>query len=63
MLVGIGLYVVVSALCGFAWGIAPLAAFRLLQGLSACAGALLARAMVRDLYERDRGASMLSLMM
>ncbi|HYM70168.1 MAG TPA: Bcr/CflA family multidrug efflux MFS transporter [bacterium] len=63
MLAGIGFYVAASLLCAFAWGVAPLIVFRLLQGLSAGAGPLLARAMVRDLYERDRGASMLSLMM
>ena len=62
MLGGIALYIVASVLCAAAPGVAPLTAFRLLQGLGACSGPLLARAMVRDLYDRDRGASVLSLM-
>ena len=63
MLGGIALYIVASWLCALASGVGPLTAFRLLQGLGACSAPLLARAMVRDLYDRDRGASMLSLMM
>jgi DHA1 family bicyclomycin/chloramphenicol resistance-like MFS transporter len=63
MLGGIALYIVASGLCALASGVGSLSAFRLLQGLGACSGPLLARAMVRDLFDRDRGASMLSLMM
>ncbi len=62
MLGGIVLYIVASCLCAAASGVGALTAFRLLQGLGACSGPLIARAMVRDLYDRDRGASMLSLM-
>lgn len=62
MLVGISLYVGASVLCALSTRVAVLIALRLIQGLGACAGPLLARAIVRDLYDRDRAARMLSLM-
>src|SRR5262249_22946357 len=37
--------------------------WRFVQALGACAGPVLARAMIRDVYTRERAASMLSLMM
>jgi len=63
LLVGIALFVGASVLCALSTGIASLSALRLLQGLGACAGPLIARAVVRDVYDRDRAARMLSLMM
>lgn len=63
LLAGIALYVAASALCASATSIAALVVWRLLQGIGACAGPLIARAVVRDVYERDRAARMLSLMM
>jgi MFS transporter, DHA1 family, multidrug resistance protein len=63
LLVGTGLYVIASLLCAVATGVAWLILFRLLQGLSACAGPLIARAVVRDVYDRGRAAYMLSLLM
>lgn len=63
LLAGIGLYVGASVLCAISARIAALIVLRLLQGLGACAGPLIARAMVRDVYDRDRTAYMLSLMM
>ena len=63
LLVGTGLYVIASLLCAVATGVEWLIPFRLLQGLSACAGPLIARAVVRDVYDRDRAAYMLSLLM
>jgi len=63
LLGGIGLYVVASVLCALSPRVEPLIALRFLQGLAACAGPLVARAIVRDVYERDRAARMLSLML
>jgi MFS transporter, DHA1 family, multidrug resistance protein len=63
LLGGVALYVVASALCALSPGIGLLIGLRLLQGLGACAGPLIARAMVRDVYERDRAARMLSILM
>ena len=63
LLGGVGLYVVASALCAVSPGIGVLIGLRVLQGLGACAGPLIARAIVRDVYERDRAARMLSLLL
>src|SRR5262249_25214437 len=49
--------------CALSGGVGALIALRLLQGFGACAGPLIARAVVRDVYERDRAARMLSLLM
>ncbi|MFI8893925.1 multidrug effflux MFS transporter [Streptomyces paradoxus] len=51
LLVGLVVYVVATALCALAPSAAALIAFRLLQGLAGAAGIVIARAVVRDLYE------------
>lgn len=63
LLGGIGLYVAASGLCALATRVDALVAARFLQGLGACAGPLIARAVVRDVYERERAARTLSLML
>jgi len=63
LLLGAGLYVVASALCAVSTRVEWLVGLRLLQGVAACGGPLSARAVVRDLFERDRAARMLSLLM
>jgi DHA1 family bicyclomycin/chloramphenicol resistance-like MFS transporter len=60
---GILLYLVGCIGCSLAGDAWHLAAWRFVQALGACAGPVLARAMVRDVFERDRAASVLSLMM
>jgi EmrB/QacA subfamily drug resistance transporter len=50
MLIGIGLFVVGSVLCGFAWSMPALIAFRVLQGLGAGAVQPMAMTIVGDLY-------------
>jgi len=47
---GMLLYVVASTACALALSVRALTAFRLLQALGACAGGVMARAMVRDLF-------------
>lgn len=61
LLGGLGLYLVATAACAAAPSLAWLLAGRLVQGLGACAGPVLARAVVRDLHEGARGARVLSL--
>jgi MFS transporter, DHA1 family, multidrug resistance protein len=63
LLGGIGLFVAGSVLCALSPRVGLLIGARFLQGLGACAGPLIARAVVRDLYERDQAARMLSLML
>ncbi|NAZ81851.1 MFS transporter [Kineococcus sp. R8] len=50
MLVGIGLFLLGSVLCGFAWDIGALIAFRALQGIGAGAVQPMSMTIVGDLY-------------
>ncbi|MDI3387283.1 Bcr/CflA family multidrug efflux MFS transporter [Streptomyces sp. B-S-A8] len=51
LLVGLLVYIVATAICAAAPGVELLVAFRLLQGLAGAAGIVIARAVVRDLYD------------
>lgn len=61
LLGGLGLYLAATVACAAAPSLGWLLAGRLVQGLGACAGPVLARAVVRDLHEGARGARVLSL--
>jgi DHA1 family bicyclomycin/chloramphenicol resistance-like MFS transporter len=63
LMVGLSVYVVTSLLCMMSPRIEILSGLRFLQALGGGAGAVIARAMVRDLYDRDLSARVLSLMM
>ncbi|HJQ59310.1 MAG TPA: Bcr/CflA family multidrug efflux MFS transporter, partial [Vineibacter sp.] len=63
LLIGLCLYLGASIACAWAARIEHLIALRFVQGLSACAGVVMARAMVRDLAERDRAAQVMAIMM
>jgi MFS family permease len=58
--VGIVLFVIGSAECGLSASAGDMITWRVAQAVGACAGVVLARAMVRDLYEGDRAAQMIS---
>jgi len=62
LIAGITLYVGASMGCAAAPNAETLILFRLLQGIGGAAGPVLARAIVRDLYDRDEGARVLSLL-
>ncbi len=51
LLTGLVVYVVATVLCALAPSAEALVAFRLLQGLAGAAGIVIARAVVRDLYD------------
>lgn len=51
LLIGLAVYVVATALCAVAPTVQLLVAFRLAQGLAGAAGIVIARAVVRDLYD------------
>ncbi|MDT0414023.1 multidrug effflux MFS transporter [Streptomyces sp. DSM 41982] len=51
LLVGLVIYVLATAACAIAPGTALLIVFRLIQGLAGAAGIVIARAVVRDLYD------------
>ena len=59
LLAGMSLFVVASIACALATSIEMLIACRVLQALGGGAGIVLARAMVRDVYGRERAASVL----
>jgi DHA1 family bicyclomycin/chloramphenicol resistance-like MFS transporter len=62
ILTGLAAYIVASIGCAFAAAAGQLVLLRLLQGLAACGGVVLARTMVRDLAEKDQAARVMSLM-
>ncbi|WP_432135724.1 multidrug effflux MFS transporter [Streptomyces sp. bgisy154] len=51
LLAGLAVYVVATVLCAVATNVQLLVAFRLAQGLAGAAGIVIARAVVRDLYD------------
>ncbi|GAB6907410.1 Bcr/CflA family multidrug efflux MFS transporter [Desulfosarcina cetonica] len=58
--IGLILFVIGSAGCALAQTAHAMIAWRIVQALGACASVALSRAMVRDLYEGNRAAQMLS---
>jgi DHA1 family bicyclomycin/chloramphenicol resistance-like MFS transporter len=60
MLGGMIFYVLASALCAAAGSIEALVAGRVLQAVGGCAGMVLGRTIIRDVLDRDRGASMIA---
>jgi DHA1 family bicyclomycin/chloramphenicol resistance-like MFS transporter len=61
--VGLVLFVLGSAGCALSANVQQLIGFRVLQALGACASVVLARAIVRDLYDRNQAARVLSTLM
>ncbi|MEK9970360.1 MAG: multidrug effflux MFS transporter [Ferrovibrio sp.] len=59
LLFGLGVYCAGSIACALAPTIAWLMLGRGLQAIGGCAGLVLGRAIIRDLYERDRSAAMI----
>ena len=62
VIAGMAIYALASLACAWADSIALLVAARFCQALGACAGPVLARAVVRDLYERREAARILAYM-
>ena len=60
---GLSLYVAASAACALAPTIGSLIGLRFLQALSGCAGMVVARAVVRDLYDRQESARVFSILL
>ncbi len=60
LLGGLSLYVAASIACAFAPTIEVLIVGRLLQAIGACGGAAVARAVVRDLAERDQAVKVMA---
>ena len=60
---GLAMFLGGTLICGFAWSIAALIVGRVLEGCGACAGIVLGRAIIRDVYEREAAARGLALVM
>src|SRR4029077_5478521 len=63
LLAGLALFLAGTVLCGVAWSLRVLIAGRPFEALGGCAGMVLGRAIVRDIYDRDRSASALATIM
>jgi DHA1 family bicyclomycin/chloramphenicol resistance-like MFS transporter len=63
LIAGFVLFLAGTALCGIAWSLPALITGRTLQALGGCAGMVLGRAIVRDVYDRERSASALATIM
>lgn len=63
LLVGNLLYIGASVICALAPNIDSLIAARFVQAVGSCAGLVISRAMVRDLFEPREGARVMSLLM
>lgn len=62
LIVGVGLYFLATAACAVAPTIEFLIGLRFIQAIGACTGVVVARAVVRDVYGRDRAAKVLAYM-
>jgi DHA1 family bicyclomycin/chloramphenicol resistance-like MFS transporter len=60
---GLALFVLSSVGCALSQSVATLIVFRLLQGLGACAGMVVPRAIVRDIYTGADAARLMSMLM
>ena len=63
LLVAFAVFVASAAGCALSASIGSFFAFRFVQGLAACAASVLGRAIVRDLFDRERAAKMLAYVM
>jgi DHA1 family bicyclomycin/chloramphenicol resistance-like MFS transporter len=63
LLLGLTLFCLATMQCATAYSVLNLIAWRFVQALGACSGQVIARAMVRDVFDRDRAARMLSMLM
>src|SRR5271169_6678911 len=63
LLAGLTLFLVGTVLCGLAWSLPVLIVGRTLAAMGGCAGMVLGRAIVRDVYDRERSASALATIM
>lgn len=62
LIAGVALYTVASVGCAVATSVETLVAWRFLQAVGACCGPVLGRAVVRDLFEREAAARVMSYM-
>ncbi|WP_157172022.1 Bcr/CflA family efflux MFS transporter, partial [Nocardia higoensis] len=62
LLIGVAVYALASLLCALTSGAGTLIALRLVQGIAGGAGVVIARAIVRDLFDTEAAARVFSLL-
>ena len=60
---GLGLFLAGTVLCGLAWSLPALIVGRVLEAAGGCAGMVLGRAIVRDIYDREGSTRALATIM
>jgi len=63
LLVGMAVYIASSFACAYSHSIHMLIAFRVMQALGGCAGMVVCRSIVRDVFDRQRAAQIFSTLM
>jgi DHA1 family bicyclomycin/chloramphenicol resistance-like MFS transporter len=63
LIAGLMVFLAGTLLCGLAWSLAALIVGRVLQAFGACAGIVLGRAIIRDVYEREAATRGLAIVM
>jgi DHA1 family bicyclomycin/chloramphenicol resistance-like MFS transporter len=63
LIFGIVLYIITSLMSAYAWDVMSLATLRFFTSLGACAGMVASKAIVRDLFEEEQVADVLSTLM
>ncbi len=63
LIAGLVVFLLGTLLCGLAWSVAALIFGRVLEACGACAGIVLGRAIIRDVYDREAAARGLAIVM
>jgi DHA1 family bicyclomycin/chloramphenicol resistance-like MFS transporter len=63
LIAGLALFLAGTVVCGLAWSLPMLIVGRVIEACGGCAGMVLGRAIVRDLFDRERSASALATIM
>jgi len=61
LIAGLTLFLAGTVLCGLAWSLPVLILGRVLEACGGCAGMVLSRAIVRDIFDRERSASAIAM--
>lgn len=63
LIAGLILFIIASLICAFSWNLNALIISRFFMALGGCAGMVASKAMVRDLFEKEQVADVLSTLM
>ncbi len=63
LIAGLALFLAGTVVCGLAWSLPMLIVGRVIQACGGCAGMVLGRAIVRDIFDRERSASAIATIM